>query len=96
MSFIFSSDLEMDQMEKVKRNNSNTSPSSTVLRKENQTSSTIPEDGQQQKDIVNHGFHSTMTDSRSKFSGLAPPPVAPRRSRQNSVCSTQSSVRYAS
>jgi hypothetical protein len=57
---------------------------------------TIPEDDEQQKDIVDYGFHSFMTGSRPKFSGLAPPPVAPRRSRQNSACSTQSSVRYAS
>ncbi|CAF1272209.1 unnamed protein product [Adineta steineri] len=35
-------------------------------------------------------------DSRSKFNGLSPPPIAPRRSRQNSTCSTQSSVRCAS
>ncbi|CAF0979462.1 unnamed protein product [Adineta ricciae] len=35
-----------------------------------------------------------MTDQRLKFCGV-PPPVAPRRSRQNSACSTQSSVRYA-
>lgn len=60
------------------------------------TSLTIPEDDEQQKDIVDYGFHSFITGSRSKFSGLAPPPVAPRRSRQNSTCSTQSSVRYAS
>jgi len=57
---------------------------------------TIPEDDEQQKDIVDYGFHSFITGSRSKFSGLVPPPVAPRRSRQNSACSTQSSVRYAS
>jgi len=57
---------------------------------------TIPEDDEQQKDIVDYGFHSFITGSRSKFSGLPPPPVAPRRSRQNSACSTQSSVRYAS
>jgi hypothetical protein len=60
------------------------------------TSLTIPEDDEQQKDIVDYGFHSFITGSRSKFSGLQPPPVAPRRSRQNSACSTQSSVRYAS
>ncbi len=61
------------------------------------TSTTILEDDEQpQKDIVDYGFHGLITGSRSKFSGLAPPPVAPRRSRQNSACSTQSSVRYAS
>jgi len=68
------------------------------------TSLTIPEDDEQlqkstnhlEKDVVDYGFHSFITGSRSKFSGLAPPPVAPRRSRQNSACSTQSSVRYAS
>jgi hypothetical protein len=39
----------------------------------------------------------TIPDARPKSSGLVPPPVAPRRSRQNSACSTtQSSVRYAS
>jgi hypothetical protein len=60
------------------------------------TSLTIPEDGIPQNDVADYGFHSFMTGSRPKFSGLAPPPVAPRRSRQNSACSTQSSVRYAS
>ena len=60
------------------------------------TSLTIPEDDEQQKDIVDYGFHSIISGSRPKFTGLAPPPVAPRRSRQNSACSTQSSVRYAS
>ncbi|CAF3575851.1 unnamed protein product [Adineta steineri] len=54
------------------------------------SSLTIPED------VVDYGLHSFISGSRSKFSGLAPPPVAPRRSRQNSACSTQSSVRYAS
>ena len=57
---------------------------------------TIPEDDELQKDVVDYGFHSFVTGSRPKFPGLAPPPVAPRRSRQNSACSTQSSVRYAS
>jgi hypothetical protein len=63
---------------------------------------TILEDDEQQKstnylekDILDYGFHSFITSSRPKFSALAPPPVAPRRSRQNSACSTQSSVRYA-
>jgi hypothetical protein len=56
----------------------------------------IPEDDEQQKDIADFGLHSFVTGSRTKFSGLSPPPVAPRRSRQNSACSTQSSVRYAS
>ncbi|CAF4273206.1 unnamed protein product [Adineta steineri] len=37
------------------------------------------------EDVVDYG-------SRSKFNDLAPPPIAPRRSRQNSTCS----VRYAS
>ena len=60
------------------------------------TSITIPEDDEQPKDYLDYGFHSFITGSRPKFSGLAPPPVAPRRSRQNSACSTQSSVRYAS
>jgi len=63
------------------------------------SSLTIPEDDEQQKpvkDVVDYGLHAFVTGSRSKFSGLAPPPVAPRRSRQNSACSTQSSVRYAS
>ncbi|CAF3848859.1 unnamed protein product [Rotaria sordida] len=62
----------------------------------------ICEDDEQQqsqidlkKDFVDYGFHSLITGSRSKFSGLAPPPVAPRRSRQNSAFS-QCSVRYAS
>jgi hypothetical protein len=69
-----------------------------------QTPLAIPEDDEQlqksindlEKDVVDFGFHSFVTGSRPKFSGLAPPPVAPRRSRQNSACSTQSSVRYAS
>ena len=60
------------------------------------TSKTIPEDEELQKDTVDYGFHSLITGSRPKFTGLMPPPVAPRRSRQNSACSTQSSVRYAS
>jgi hypothetical protein len=69
------------------------------------TSLAIPEDDEQstqksphhlEKDVVDYGLHSFMTGTRSKFSALAPPPVAPRRSRQNSACSTQSSVRYAS
>jgi len=57
----------------------------------------IPEDDDIIKDSIDYGFHEFITNSRNnKFSGLAPPPVAPRRSRQNSACSTQSSVRYAS
>ena len=61
------------------------------------TSLTIPEDDEQQKDITDYGFPAFITGARNnKFIGLAPPPVAPRRSRQNSACSTQSSVRYAS
>lgn len=57
----------------------------------------IPEDDDIIKDSLDYGFHGFITNSRNnKFSGLAPPPVAPRRSRQNSACSTQSSVRYAS
>ncbi|CAF4580382.1 unnamed protein product [Rotaria socialis] len=47
------------------------------------------------EDFVDFGLHSLITGSRPKFSGLVPPPVAPRRSRQNSAFS-QSSVRYAS
>ena len=47
------------------------------------------------KDLVDSSFHSLVHGSRSKYPCLAPP-VAPRRSRQNSACSTQSSVRYAS
>ena len=76
----------------IKYNNKELIPLQQIL-----TSATIPEDDEQiQKDIVDFGFHGFVTGSRSKFSGLAPPPVAPRRSRQNSACSTQSSVRYAS
>lgn len=44
----------------------------------------IPEEDEQEKDTIDYSFNSR------------PPPIAPRRSRQNSVCSTQSSVRYAS
>lgn len=47
-----------------------------------------------EKDFVDYGFHSLINGSRSKFHNLAPPPVAPRRSRQNSAFS-QCSVRYA-
>jgi hypothetical protein len=101
---LFFLSLEIDQIK-----NENKMPiSASIFQEENgtkyinneltthQTSLTIPEDDEQQKDIVDYGFHSYVTGSRSKFSGLAPPPVAPRRSRQNSACSTQSSVRYAS
>ncbi|CAF5020480.1 unnamed protein product, partial [Rotaria sp. Silwood1] len=48
-----------------------------------------------EKDFVDYGLHSLITGSRSKFTNLVPPPVAPRRSRQNSAFS-QCSVRYAS
>jgi len=48
------------------------------------------------KEVVDYGLRSLINGSRPKCSGLYPPPVAPRRSRQNSACSTQSSVRYAS
>ncbi|CAF4532905.1 unnamed protein product, partial [Rotaria magnacalcarata] len=47
------------------------------------------------EDFVDYGLRSLIAGSRPKFSGLVPPPVAPRRSRQNSAFS-QSSVRYAS
>lgn len=57
------------------------------------TTKTIPED---ENDTIDYGLCSFITGSRPKFTGLIPPPVAPRRSRQNSACSTQSSVRYAS
>lgn len=48
-----------------------------------------------ERDLVDSSFHSLVQGSRVKYPSLAPP-VAPRRSRQNSACSTQSSVRYAS
>lgn len=47
-----------------------------------------------EKDYVDYGLHSFITGSRNKFPGLAPP-VAPRRSRQNSAFSS-CSARYAS
>lgn len=63
----------------------------------------IPEDDEDEKsssnvskDVLDYGYRSLLNGSRLKSSGLHPPPVAPRRSRQNSACSTQSSVRYAS
>ncbi|CAF4980296.1 unnamed protein product [Rotaria sp. Silwood1] len=69
---------------------------------ETSTTSIICEDDEQQKskndlekDFVDYGLHSLITGSRSKFTNLVPPPVAPRRSRQNSAFS-QCSVRYAS
>ncbi len=82
--------LEIDQIKND--NNQMSMPASIALT----SHLTIPEDDEQQKDIVDYGFQSFITGNRSKFSGLAPPPVAPRRSRQNSACSTQSSIRYAS
>ncbi|CAF4538214.1 unnamed protein product [Rotaria sp. Silwood2] len=48
-----------------------------------------------EKDFVDYSLHSLINCSRPKFTGLAPPPVAPRRSRQNSAFS-QCSLRYAS
>jgi len=92
--FLFSSVVEVEE---TKRNKNKTSIPSSVLKKGNQlflhqtpTTLTIHEDvEQQQKDEVNDNLHSS-------FSNSAPPPVAPRLSRQNSACSTQSSVRYAS
>jgi len=98
------SSLEIDQ---IKNENNKMSMPTSIFKEEDRmkfnnnesielTSLTIPEDDEQQKDIVDYGLHSFITGSRPKFSGLAPPPVAPRRSRQNSACSTQSSVRYAS
>lgn len=54
------------------------------------------EEDESSKDLPDFNFHSLLNSSRSKYSSLYPPPVAPRRSRQNSACSTQSSVRYAS
>jgi hypothetical protein len=103
--------LEIDQI-KIEKPYENKIPiSASIFQEENgtkyinnelieltthQTSLMIPEDDEKQKDIVDYGFHSFVTGYRPKFSGLAPPPVAPRRSRQNSACSTQSSVRYAS
>jgi hypothetical protein len=50
---------------------------------------------QEEKDKIDD-VHSFITDSHSNLRDIAPPPVAPRRSRQNSTCSTQSSAQYAS
>ncbi len=103
--------LEIDPIKNERRYENKMPISASIFQEENgtkyinnesteltthQTSLTIPEDDEQQKDFVDYGFHSFVTGSRTKFSGLPPPPVAPRRSRQNSACSTQSSVRYAS
>ena len=51
---------------------------------------------QEEKDKIDDDVHSFITDSHSKLRDVAPPPVAPRLSRQNSTCSTQSSAQYAS
>lgn len=108
--FILRFFLEIDQIKNQQQYENKMSISASIFQEEkalkynnelleltsHQRSLTIPEDDEQQKDIVDYGFHSLVTGNRPKFSGLAPPPVAPRRSRQNSACSTQSSVRYAS
>ena len=49
-----------------------------------------------ENDFVDSALHLLRNASRSKLSNLSAPPVAPRRSRQNSSCSVQSCVRYAS
>ncbi len=85
-------------MEEAKRNKNKTSIPSSVLKRGNQLSlhqTREDDEQQQQKDELIDGLHSLFTDSRPKFSDSALPPVVPRHSRQNSTCSTQSTVRYA-
>jgi hypothetical protein len=69
------------------------------------TSETTFEDDEQQseensnsseKELVDYGLHTLITDFCPKFSDLASPPVVARRSRQKRACRTQSSVRNTS
>ena len=90
------------QIENILQRYNQHSPSQTIaidqIKSDHSTSLpiAIPEDDEQEKDTIDYDLHSLITNSRARATGVIPPPIAPRRSRQNSACSTQSSVRYAS
>jgi hypothetical protein len=77
-------ELDQDQVKNMAQSKMKMSKYSSVCKEVNR------------ENHVDDDIRSFITDSHPKSSGAVPPPVAPRRSRQNSACSTQSSVRYVS
>ncbi|CAF1444133.1 unnamed protein product, partial [Adineta steineri] len=71
-------------------------PSTTQQNEVNPLVNIVQENSEQLYPNVDYDLYSSVCGSRSDVNSLAPPSTAPRRSRQNSACSTQSSVRYVS
>ncbi|CAF4148652.1 unnamed protein product, partial [Adineta steineri] len=69
-------------------------PSTTQQNEVNPLVNIVQENSEQLYPNVDYDLYSSVCGSRSDVNSLAPPSTAPRRSRQNSACSTQSSVRY--
>jgi hypothetical protein len=94
---VFQTENEFECIDNELTELSSTDESTSLTTTEDDEQQTEEEDSNSsEKDVFDDVFYSSIADSRPKFSDQTPPPVAPRHSRQNSGCSTQSSVRYAS